>query len=228
MRVRNAGYRADVQWMAIPMACVRTSVWFRSVGDGRYVPLSADKDTEYSNISAAQNSLPPVVIEAKPTVCSAQRSVPVYLHVADDPPSIPGVPVDVNVKSLIYSVVTTNGILAITAYNPQRKDTDFKSYTNMSSSAMDFLYLCVYKFAQSIPCILASTNFADLVEVRSPTTNMYYDPGITRVPMKDLLKVLDRAQERGLGIQLQRIDPNSLGQKYVLVFDEINAGKKDE
>ena len=58
--------------------------------------------------------------------------------------------------------------------------------------------------------------FGDLVRVRTPTYDLFFDPGETTVRTQDLGKVLDLAAEMNIALRLITVDPNSLGSQPVL------------
>jgi hypothetical protein len=84
---------------------------------------------------------------------------------------------------------------------------------------IDFLFLRSRSNEKIVPCILAPTEFDDLIEVERPYTRMFHNPGITKVPLVLLPRILERVMERNLSVQLKRIDPNSLGRQHVLTID---------
>ena len=83
---------------------------------------------------------------------------------------------------------------------------------------VDYLVLCKRSAKKTVPCILSKEYFSDILDVKEPYTKMYYRAGITQVPLKLFPKILARAQDSKLFVNLERIDPNGLNRKHVLTI----------
>ncbi len=73
--------------------------------------------------------------------------------------------------------------------------------------------------------------FSDVVSVAEPSFHdVYYDAGATTLSPGDLVRVLDRAEQRGLDMDVVTIDPNGLGvERYLSVGVLVDArGRRTE
>ena len=71
------------------------------------------------------------------------------------------------------------------------------------------------------PALLNPEVFADVLEVQTPYTRMYYCPGQTEVRPGDLWGVLGRAAERKLRVSVVTVDPNGLGTEDLLTIGVV-------
>lgn len=72
--------------------------------------------------------------------------------------------------------------------------------------------------------LLDEETFGDLVEVKRPSTSLYYDPGATQLEPDALWQVLLRASERALDVRLVGIDANGFGVERLLAIGvEVDA-----
>ena len=123
----------------------------------------------------------------------------------------------------VDSVLVQDEKVTFVEYDLARDAFDPLATPDLTPTLVDFLFLCSHRSEETVPCILSCDAFGDLIEVKEPSTNMYYDPGITQVPLAVFPCIFDRARERGLAIVVKRIDPNSLGRRHVLVIGvEVN------
>jgi hypothetical protein len=230
LRVLADGYRVQVKWREIPLESVPSCVWFRSFASKNtlmeiYEPLSQAQKDRYSNITAGTGSLPRVVVEGEFPAASAEVAVSciceqeAFSRPADD---IPEGGIEFHLEPIWDSVVVTKDKVTF------RKGILRKGYEqvpgpDISPIVIDLIFLCSRTQEKTIPCILSPEVFGDLIEVKRPSEDMYYNPGITYVPLKVFRAIIERARDRGLPVQLRRIDPNSLGRQHVLVIG-VNIG----
>jgi hypothetical protein len=226
IRVLDDGYRAQVTWREIPVESVAASVWFGSSFDKRrlvhvYEPLSEALRPRFCNVAAGTRALPPVIVEGQFPAVSAKVAVP-CVHGAGVPPSssddVPEGSIEFRLEPVWDSVVVTGDKVTFRKMPGPRKGYEVIPGPDISPAAIDFIFLCSRGQERTIPCILSPEVFGDLIEVKRAYTEMYYNPGITQVPLKVFSAILERARERNLPVQLRRIDPNSLGRQHVLVI----------
>jgi hypothetical protein len=225
MRVSGNEYHARVTWREIPADRLGTCVWFRSaVRDfvvDVYEPLSRSRESRYANIAAGTGDLPRVIVEGEFATLSAEINVPGVRRREVPTGSSQDVPeggVVFSLESVAESVVVTNDKVVFRKYDVTQRRYEPAPSPDISPAAMDLIFLCARAEAKAIPCVLNPEVFGDLVEVKRPFTEMYYNPGITPVPLTTLAAILNRARERHLSVELRRIDPNSLGREHVLVI----------
>lgn len=229
MRVLSGGYRAHLAWREMPCECIATSVWFRSgpIGPGRetYEPLSNDMTTSYNNRTAAMGGAPPVIIEGEfparscgiPAPCVIAR--PHDLDRERERYHLPKGAVRYHLPILgVDSLLVQDEKVTFVKYSQMREALDPLVAPDIAPTVVNFLFLYSRHSEETIPCILSCDVFGDLIEVRKPSTNMYYDPGITPVALKTFPRIFGRAGERELPVVLRRIDSNSLGRRHVLVI----------
>jgi hypothetical protein len=226
MRVLSDGYRARVTWREVPADKLGTSVWFRSfaqknTGVAVYEPLSPSRENQYANIAAGTDGLPRVVVEGEFPMLSADVAVTCVRQQEDSSASSQDVPegsIEFHLEPVIESAIVTRDKVTFRKYSMAQRRYEPVAGPDISSTAIDFIFLCARTQEKTIQCILSPEVFGDLIEVKRPSTEMYHNPGITQVPLKVLAAILERARTRGLPVQLRRIDPNSLGRQHVLVI----------
>jgi hypothetical protein len=68
------------------------------------------------------------------------------------------------------------------------------------------------------PLLLNPEVFGERVEVMTPWTQMYYNPGETHVDARELWEILRLAEEKKLPVDLVTMNPNGLGVQQVLAI----------
>lgn len=227
MRAVKEGYRAHVTWREVPRERMHACVWFES--DRRrndwpiYEPLSAENESRYSNRSAARNATPFVIVEGDFPESGADIEAPcayrgfVSPRTDDALLGFPEGSLWFSLEPIFAAVVVTSDKVFFRSYDKARGYRTVATPDRTPIEA-DLLYLSTRGKTPTIPCLLSPKDFGDIGEVKTPRTEMYFDPGITEVPLRLLPLILDRAQERHLSIRLKRIEPNMLGRKCVLTI----------
>jgi hypothetical protein len=228
MRVLVSGYHARISWHEIPISDIAKTVWFHTKRDTNmagiyiYEPLSKEKEKFYRNSAVANNVLPEVVIEGDFPLYSAELDVSCITRNRFSPKSdllknFPDGSIEYHLTPIADSVVVTGEKVTFFKFKMATKSYETISCPDLSPVEIDFMFLCYRKEKKTIPCILDPEVFSDIIEVQRPYVRMYYNPGITEVPLNLFSKILARARERKIAVLLRWIDPNSLGRQYVMV-----------
>ena len=230
LRLVPTGYRALVSWREIPVSEVARSLWFCGGRDDPdrsgslvYEPLLPDQQDRYRNMSAGRNGPPLVVLEGDFPEKNVVHQVPC---ISPYPPADreerlrkegwPKGSVEFSLSPVADSVVISGERIVCRRYDDRTRKYEPVDLGIQQPMVADFLFIHSRDKDPKVPCLLNSQDFGDLIEVRVPSQGRYLDPGITSVPFTLLPKILQRAKERDLAIQLRRIDPNSLGMQLVL------------
>lgn len=222
LRIQSGGYEATISWSSIPEMEIATSVWAPSIeaddDTTLYKRLTKDEEALYSN-RAAGKVMPYTVVEGNFPLHSITCHV-TCVGICMPPEKIPegfsADSVEFRLPPISDSIIVTKDRVVFRNYNMAEKKYETCDSPYLAPEVIDFLFIQSRSKNQTVPCLLASRGFADLMDVQQPRTNMYYDPGITQVPLKRFAELLSRAKELGLPVDIKRIDPNSLGQKLVI------------
>lgn len=227
LRVLEAGYEAEIAWREIPKEEIATSVWFRSESKDNvtdvYEPLLHSREATYSNIAAAKAKTPYVVLEGRfPQHTATKHVTCVRAHDAgfgseDSMEGFPEGSINFSLSPIAENVMITEDQVFFRKYSMKTRAYETVDTPSLKPIVVDYLFLRTRSKEKTVPCILPKEHFSNLIDVKEPYTDMYYNPGITEVPLTLFPKILARIEERGLFINLKRIDPNSLGQQHVLI-----------
>jgi len=229
MRVTEKGYHAYLTWREIHRDEIPTSIWFcsgpRTPDEAGYESLTEDRALLYRNLTAGNDALPRVIVEGEFPARICEMTIPCVVANPQFPgrrggnDALPRGTVNFLLPSSIAdSVLVADNKVTFRKYNRIRDAYEPVASPHMTPAVVDLLFLACRSAEKTIPCILSQTVFGDLLEVKEPSTKMYYDPGITPVPLETFSRILDRAREHGLAVVVKRIDPNSLGRRHVLVI----------
>jgi hypothetical protein len=236
LRILEGGCQATVAWMEIPKEKIAQSLWFeypkgaKSFADSIFLPLSEANQPRYSNLAAARENMPNVVLEGnfprQEATIHADCLIKNPWLKSDELKKFPKGSVEISLRP-----VSENVIVAPETVFFRKFDLDKKAYVVVESPisspiVVDFLFLCSQSKERTVPCLLSKKHFGDIVEVKEPSRNMYYNPGVTEVPLSLFPKLLARLQERHLGLRIYCIDPNSLGKRLVLTIFETEPKKE--
>lgn len=232
--VRTTGRRlpAVIEWQTIPLTGP-PAIWFHErpldALTDLFIPLTPAWQDRYRNRTVAGGTPPAVVVEgdfplhrAEMTLdCLDGKGLPWPDRPAEDI-RLSGV-AGFSLEPVAARVVITGETVFFSRPAPAGEPAEPVPVA-MDPAAADLLFLCSRRPEQTVPCLLDPPLGDGLIEVKSPRSERFYDPGITEVPLAVLARILERAWQRGLAVRLRCIDPDSLGKQNVLAIGrEVDA-----
>lgn len=232
LRILESGYEAQITWREVPKDAIATSMWYESGKTTKphssisiYEPLTEENEVLYSNICAARETMPYVILagdfEHHAVTCLV-KCVMKRVRGIRDPKALEGFPEGSVEFSLLNpissSIVVTKDKVVFRRYNRSKRAYETRTTPDIEPIAIDFIFYRYRNPEKNVPCILDPEEFKDMIDVKRPERNRFYQPGITQVPLDLFPQILARARDRKLPIRLRTIDPNSLGKRHVLTI----------
>jgi len=187
----------------------------------QYSQLAKGKEGIYRSLSEGFQQTPYVVMEIGTARHSANIKVPCYSGFRFDMQDLTDFSPDslrIPLPGIADRIIISKNKVFFFNYDIKTKKYAKINVPIRNPAVIDFIYLCAQSRDTCVPCILNPDIFSDIFQVKTPAINQYfyYDPGTTLIRMDQFSKLITRAIEKEIELNVTRMDPNGLGCSYVL------------